>query len=98
MGIEYDCAWNIEHIRGCLKSFKHLSEMHSNELRNLNGTICYVFRKNRTLGKDTSQTSNDQMIYYSKQVEKLYLLKHRVLVWMGMLCFRPKMFNAIGSM
>lgn len=36
-GIDYDCAWNIEHIRGCLKSFKHLSKMHPNELTNLNG-------------------------------------------------------------
>lgn len=36
--IEYDCAWNIEHIRGCLKSFKHLAKMHPNEVKALNGS------------------------------------------------------------
>lgn len=36
-GIEYDCAWNIEHIRGCLKSLDHLTKMHENELKGLSG-------------------------------------------------------------
>lgn len=39
VGIEYDCAWNIEHIRGCLKSLEHLSKMHPNEMKYLNGII-----------------------------------------------------------
>lgn len=38
VGIEYDCAWNIEHIRGCLKSLEHLFKMHTNEMKCLQGT------------------------------------------------------------
>lgn len=36
-GIGYDCAWNVEHIRGCLKSLDHLSRMHEDDLKGLNG-------------------------------------------------------------
>lgn len=35
--IRYDCAWNVEHIRGCLKSLDHLHKMHTNELNCLQG-------------------------------------------------------------
>lgn len=38
VGIGYDCAWNIEHIRGCLKSLEHLFKMHTNEMQCLQGT------------------------------------------------------------
>lgn len=37
VGIEYDCPWNIEHIRGCLKSLEHLFKMHASEMTCLNG-------------------------------------------------------------
>lgn len=37
VGIEYDCDWNIEHIRGCLKSLEHLFNMHTNEMKCLQG-------------------------------------------------------------
>ena len=35
--IQYDCAWNDEHIRGCLKSLDHLHKMHTDELKCLQG-------------------------------------------------------------
>lgn len=35
--IQYDCAWNVDHIRGCLKSLNHLHKMHPNELKCLQG-------------------------------------------------------------
>lgn len=38
VGIEYDCAWNIEHIRGCLKSLEHLFNMHTDEMKCLQGS------------------------------------------------------------
>lgn len=38
-GIQYDCAWNIEHIRGCLKSLEHLYKMHANEMTGLKGAF-----------------------------------------------------------
>lgn len=43
-GIEYDCAWNVEHIRGCLKSLDHLTKMHENELKGLSGLyrFCHI--------------------------------------------------------
>lgn len=42
-GIAYDCAWNIEHIRGCLKSLDHLSSMHKEDLMTLNGLYLDLF-------------------------------------------------------
>lgn len=35
--IHYDCAWNVEHLRGCLKSLVHLHKMHTAELKCLEG-------------------------------------------------------------
>lgn len=35
--IHYDCAWNVEHLRGCLKSLDHLHKMHTTELNCLRG-------------------------------------------------------------
>lgn len=35
--IQYDCAWNVEHLRGCLKSLDHLHKMHTDELNCLRG-------------------------------------------------------------
>lgn len=37
--IQYDCAWNVEHIRSCLKSLDHLNKMHTNELKCLQGAF-----------------------------------------------------------
>lgn len=36
--IKYDCGWNVEHIRGCLKSLNRLSKMHEDILKGLNGS------------------------------------------------------------
>lgn len=36
-GIRYDCGWNIEHIRGCLKSLDHLSKTY--EMKELKGRV-----------------------------------------------------------
>ncbi|KAG4072386.1 hypothetical protein HA402_004318 [Bradysia odoriphaga] len=33
--IQYDCGWNIEHYRGCLKSLERLANMHEKELKQL---------------------------------------------------------------
>lgn len=35
--IQYDCAWNVDHLRGCLKSLVHLYKMHTNEFKCLEG-------------------------------------------------------------
>lgn len=35
--IKYESSWNVEHIRGCLKSLDHLSKMHENVLKGLTG-------------------------------------------------------------
>lgn len=31
----YDCGWNLEHFRGCLKALERLYELHSTEMYNL---------------------------------------------------------------
>ncbi|XP_063702507.1 T-cell activation inhibitor, mitochondrial [Culicoides brevitarsis] len=33
----YDCGWNLEHFRGCLKALERLHELHSSEMHNLTG-------------------------------------------------------------
>lgn len=38
-GIQYDCDWNIEHVRGCLKSLDHLSKMHEADMKELEGLL-----------------------------------------------------------
>lgn len=35
--LQYDCGWNIEHYRGCLKSLERLANMHENDLKQLEG-------------------------------------------------------------
>uniref|UniRef100_A0A336M257 CSON010661 protein n=1 Tax=Culicoides sonorensis TaxID=179676 RepID=A0A336M257_CULSO len=35
--IIYDCGWNLEHFRGCLKALERLHQLHSNEMYNLKG-------------------------------------------------------------
>lgn len=35
--IQYDCGWNVEHIRGCLKSLDRVSKMHENDMKVLEG-------------------------------------------------------------
>lgn len=37
--IIYDCGWNLEHFRGCLKALERLYDLHSNEMYNLKGRI-----------------------------------------------------------
>lgn len=37
--IQYDCGWNIEHIRGCLKSLDRISKMHENDMKGLEGEL-----------------------------------------------------------
>lgn len=46
--IHYDCAWNVEHLRGCLKSLVHLHKMHTNELKCLEGE----WQLNKYLGRN----------------------------------------------
>lgn len=41
--IQYDCTWNVEHIRGCLKSLDRISKMHENDMKILEGrTIVFA--------------------------------------------------------
>lgn len=35
--IRYDCGWNVEHYRGCLKSLNRLADQYVNDLRPLRG-------------------------------------------------------------
>lgn len=35
--IQYDCGWNVEHYRGCLKSFERLANNHLNDMTHLKG-------------------------------------------------------------
>lgn len=35
--ILYDCGWNLEHFRGCLKALERLHQLHSDEMHNLKG-------------------------------------------------------------
>lgn len=37
--IQYDSAWNVEHLRGCLKSLDHLHKIHTNEMKCLQGQL-----------------------------------------------------------
>lgn len=37
--MQYDCGWNIEHYRGCLKSLERLANMHEKEMKQLEGTL-----------------------------------------------------------
>lgn len=36
-GIHYDCGWNVEHYRGCLKSLDRLADQYEHALRPLQG-------------------------------------------------------------
>lgn len=36
-GIQYDCGWNIEHIRGCLKSLYNISKVLGDDRKMLEG-------------------------------------------------------------
>lgn len=35
--MQYDCGWNIEHYRGCLKSLERLANMHEKDMKPLEG-------------------------------------------------------------
>lgn len=35
--IQYDCGWNVEHIRGCLKSLDRIAKMHEHDMKVLEG-------------------------------------------------------------
>lgn len=37
--IQYDCGWNVEHIRGCLKSLDRISKMHESDMKVLEGEL-----------------------------------------------------------
>lgn len=41
----YDCGWNIEHYRGCLKSLERLANTHAEQMRNLRGRIVVFAQK-----------------------------------------------------
>lgn len=38
--VRYDCGWNYEHYRGCLKTLERLANMHGKHMEVLKGTIC----------------------------------------------------------
>lgn len=53
--IQYDCGWNVEHYRGCLKSLERLANMHEKDMKQLEGrkiilvlifSRIYFFRQN----------------------------------------------------
>uniref|UniRef100_A0A1A9UL86 T-cell activation inhibitor, mitochondrial n=1 Tax=Glossina austeni TaxID=7395 RepID=A0A1A9UL86_GLOAU len=35
----FDCGWNFEHFRGCLKTLERLEKMHAKHMKNLRGRI-----------------------------------------------------------
>lgn len=35
--LQYDCGWNIEHYRGCLKSLERLANTHAEQMKSLEG-------------------------------------------------------------
>lgn len=37
--IQYDCGWNVEHYRGCLKSLERLANMHEKDMDQLKGKL-----------------------------------------------------------
>lgn len=37
--LQYDCGWNIEHYRGCLKSLERLANMHEKDMKQLEGYL-----------------------------------------------------------
>lgn len=37
--IQYDCGWNVEHYRGCLKSLERLANMHEKDMKQLENRI-----------------------------------------------------------
>lgn len=42
--IQYDCGWNIEHYRGCLKSLERLANMHEKDMKPLEGYFKIEFK------------------------------------------------------
>lgn len=36
-GIQYDCGWNVEHYRGCLKSLSRMTDMYEQDMKPLVG-------------------------------------------------------------
>lgn len=82
--IHYDCAWNVEHLRGCLKSLVHLHKMHTDEFKCLEGK----WQLDEYLGKYLNR--------FILQVEQLYLLAFPVLAWMDISYCQLRMCNIIG--
>lgn len=37
--VRYDCGWNFEHYRGCLKTLERLASMHEKPIKNLKGRV-----------------------------------------------------------
>lgn len=37
--LRYECGWNIEHFRGCMKSLESMAELHSSDMRFLEDRI-----------------------------------------------------------
>lgn len=37
--LRYECGWNIEHFRGCMKSLEYIADMHSQDMRFLEQRI-----------------------------------------------------------
>lgn len=44
--IQYDCGWNVEHYRGCLKSLERLANMHERDMKQLEGNVRNLFSVN----------------------------------------------------
>lgn len=43
--IQYDCGWNIEHYRGCLKSLERLASTHAQQMSSLAGRVVVFAQK-----------------------------------------------------
>lgn len=39
LDLRYECGWNISHFRGCMKSLEYLANLHSHDMRFLEGRI-----------------------------------------------------------
>lgn len=35
--LSYNCGWNVEHLRGCLKSLEKIYDLHQKDMKNLEG-------------------------------------------------------------
>lgn len=39
LDLRYECGWNIEHFRGCMKSLEYMANLHAHDMRFLEGRV-----------------------------------------------------------